>query len=99
MSRVIKREKHTIERMIRLYCRHRLHQQQPNEEYTALTAYCIRRLDLCKWGEQKPPCKLCPSHCYAPEQREKVRQIMKWMGPRMIFYAPMEVVRHLLGKG
>ena len=75
MGKVIDREKRTIAFMIRLYCRHRLHQQEPSE------------------------CKRCPCHCYAPEQRERVRQIMRWTGPRMILYAPLEVLRHLLNKG
>jgi len=99
MGKVIDREKRTIAFMIRLYCRHRLHQQEPSEEYRALTDYCQHRLDHCRWQDEKPACKRCPCHCYAPEQRERVRQIMRWTGPRMILYAPLEVLRHLLNKG
>jgi hypothetical protein len=28
--------------------------------------------------------------------REQIRMIMKWAGPRMIFYAPWATLRHLL---
>jgi Rieske Fe-S protein len=99
MGKIIDREKRTIAFMIRLYCRHRLHQQEPSEEYRALIDYCQHRLDHCRWQDEKPACKHCPCHCYAPAQRECVRQIMRWTGPRMILYAPLEVLRHLLNKG
>lgn len=99
MGKVIDREKRTIAFMIRLYCRHRLHQQEPSEEYRSLIDYCHHRLDHCRWQDEKPVCKRCPCHCYAPAQRERVRQIMRWTGPRMILYAPLEVLRHLLNKG
>lgn len=99
MGKVIDREKHTIAFMIQLYCRHRLHQAEPSEEYRSLIDYCHHRLDHCRWQDEKPACKRCPCHCYAPAQRERVRQIMRWTGPRMILYAPLEVLRHLLNKG
>ncbi|MGN1254023.1 MAG: nitrous oxide-stimulated promoter family protein [Prevotella sp.] len=99
MGKVIEREKRTIAFMIRLYCRRRLHQQEPDEKHAALINYCQRRLDRCRWQDKKPPCKHCPCHCYAPEQREEVRKIMRWTGPRMLLFAPLEVLRHLLGKG
>ena len=61
--------------------------------------YCQTQLSHCRWQDEKPPCKFCTSHCYAKKQREQVRLIMRWMGPRMVLYAPLEVVRHLLKKG
>lgn len=99
MGKVIEREKRTIALMIRLYCRHKLKQRTPDAEHQALIDYCQRRLDQCRWLDAKPACRYCPSHCYAQQQREEVRRIMRWMGPRMVLYAPMEVVRHLLKKG
>ncbi|MEE0690561.1 MAG: nitrous oxide-stimulated promoter family protein [Bacteroidaceae bacterium] len=89
MSR-IEREKTTVRKMIELYCRHHLGLQTVPEVY--------RRLDRCKFGEQKSVCKDCPIHCYAPKEREAIRRIMRWAGPRMILYAPMDTIRHLLGK-
>ncbi len=99
MGKVIEREKRIIALMIRLYCRHKLKQKEPDAEHAALIEYCQTQLSHCRWQDEKPPCKFCTSHCYAKKQREQVRLIMRWMGPRMVLYAPMEVVRHLLKKG
>ena len=70
MSR-IEREKQTVRKMIELYCRHHLHQDTIPEEYLHLADFACRRLDHCKYGEQKTSCKDCPSHCYAGQEMRK----------------------------
>ena len=45
-----------------------------------------------KWEARKN----CPTHCYAPKEREQIRRIMRWAGPRMFFYSPINAIRHLL---
>lgn len=92
----ISREKALVEKMIALYCRHKLGQCEMSEEYRALTAYALKRLDRCKFGENKPTCKKCPIHCYQAKMREQIRIIMRWAGPRMIIYAPIATLRHFL---
>ena len=91
----IEREKQIVRRMIELYCRHKLHTKEMPEEYQRLTDFSARRLDHCRWGENKPACKNCPIHCYPRKEREQIRQIMRWTGPRMLLFAPLEVVRHI----
>ena len=97
MSR-IEREKQTVRKMIELYCRHRLKQVNIPEEYQHLAEFACHRLDHCKYGENKTACKNCPTHCYAPKEREQIRRIMRWAGPRMIFYSPIEAIRHIFNK-
>ena len=97
MSR-IEREKQTVRKMIKLYCRHRLGLDKMPEEYQHLAEFACHRLDHCKYGENKTACKDCPTHCYAPKERELIREVMRWVGPRMIFYSPQEAIRHLLNK-
>ena len=97
MSR-IEREKQTVRKMIELYCRHHLKKDTMPEEYQRLAEFACRRLDHCKYGENKTPCKKCPTHCYAPKEREAIRAIMRWVGPRMILYSPKAAIIHLLGK-
>lgn len=95
MSR-IDREKKTVRKMIDLYCRHSLGTSTTPEEYKALADYACRRLDHCRYGEKKKACKHCPIHCYGTVQREQIRAIMRWVGPRMLFYSPLAALRHLL---
>ena len=92
----IEREKKTVRKMIELYCRHRLKEKSVPEEYKHLADYACRRLDHCKFGEKKNACKDCPIHCYAPKEREQIREVMRWTGPRMIWYAPKDAILHII---
>lgn len=94
----IDREKEVVSKMVKLYCRKRLGMAELNEEYKELISYSHRRLDSCKFGDKKPACKRCPIHCYKPDMREKIRNIMRWAGPRMIIYDPIAAIRHILNK-
>ena len=64
------------------------------DEYLHLADFACRRLDHCTYGEQKTACKDCPTHCYAPKEREAIREVMRWAGPRMIWYAPKDAFIH-----
>lgn len=92
----IKNEKRVVSRMIRLYCQHKLGIKEMTEEYKELEVYAHKRLDGCKFGNKKPACKRCPIHCYRKDRREQIRKVMRWAGPRMLLYDPIEAIRHLL---
>lgn len=92
----IEREKRVVSLMIELYCRKKLGYDHIPEEYRQLMEYAHRRLDGCKFGEHKSACKKCPVHCYKPDMRQRIREVMRWAGPRMILYSPMAAIRHLL---
>lgn len=83
--------------MIRLWSKKARREETPGEDTQDLIRYAHRRLDSCRWGDSKPTCKRCPHHCYAPKQREQIRQVMRYAGPRMLWYFPMETLRHLIG--
>lgn len=94
----IDKEKETISFMIRLYCRKKQGNKDLCEECKALIEYAHARLDRCPLGEKKVSCNNCTVHCYKPDMREKVRLVMRYAGPRMFFYAPLQAIRHLLRK-
>ncbi len=91
----IERDQSTIRLMIELYSRHHATSDAEREQLHELAGYACRRLSHCRYGESKPACKDCPVHCYAPVQRELMRKVMRWAGPRMIFYAPRATFRHM----
>ena len=93
----IEREKRVVSQMIRLYSQHKMGQKELSAEMLHLEQYAHKRLDCCKFGDAKKPCKNSPVHCYAPQMREQVREVMRWAGPRMIFYSPLAAIRHWLG--
>ena len=90
----IDREKKTVQMMIEIYCRHHLKQTTIPEEYQQLIEYAHNRLSHCRFGENKTVCKKCPIHCYAHKERQQIREVMRWVGPRMMIYAPKETIIH-----
>jgi hypothetical protein len=82
--------------MIALYCRAHHLGQPPCESCQALAAYADRRLDRCVFVPDKPTCASCPVHCYAVEPRERMREVMRWAGPRMLWRHPVLAVFHLI---
>lgn len=46
--------------------------------------------------ETKTFCSNCRVHCYKPAMREKIRQVMRFSGPRMLFYHTMLAIRHVV---
>ena len=94
----LEQEKKTVRQMVEIYCYREKHSSSKGlcEECSALLDYACKRLDHCKFGEQKPTCKICPVHCYKPEMKAKIREVMRYAGPRMIWYHPLTAIRHLL---
>ena len=51
---------------------------------------------MCPFGEGKTTCARCPVHCYRKDMREKIRQVMRYSGPRMVYRHPVMAARHLM---
>ncbi|MGN0608829.1 MAG: nitrous oxide-stimulated promoter family protein [Oscillospiraceae bacterium] len=90
------REKRIVTEMIRLYCRKNHHSQTLCTECKVLAEYASMRSEKCPFMETKTFCANCKVHCYKPEMREKIRAVMRFSGPRMIFYHPVMAVRHVI---
>ena len=95
--RRVARERKTITAMIRIFCRGR-HGSRGSlcEECQQLQAYAMCRLDRCLFGAEKPICANCPIHCYKPQRREQIREVMRYAGPRMLLRHPLLAIGHLL---
>ena len=61
-----------------------------------LLAYAEARLERCPFGLEKPTCSKCPIHCYKPDMREEIREVMSYAGPRMLKKHPVLGIRHLI---
>jgi hypothetical protein len=91
------RERVTVEKMVGLFC-HEVHGTPEGalcEECASLSRYSNERLRRCPFQENKPTCAKCTVHCYIPAMREKVRVVMRYAGPRMLFHHPVLAVRHM----
>ena len=84
--------------MVELWCRKKHSGEHLCEDCSQLLEYAHARLDRCRFGNDKTKCHKCPVHCYKPQMRDKIRQVMRFSGPRMIFYHPFEAIMYLLTK-
>lgn len=94
----ITREKKTIDAMVHVYCRghHDTNGDELCTECAEFLTYAFLRLDNCPFQEEKPTCGKCLVHCYQPEMREKVKIIMRYSGPRMLWRNPGLALWHAL---
>ena len=91
------REKQLVSQMIALYCRRNHHTRGGLcPECAALNEYACARSDRCPFMETKTFCSNCRVHCYKPDMREKIRVVMRFSGPRMIFFHPVAAIRHVI---
>lgn len=95
----ISNQKQSIQAMIKLYC-NKNHGTKKTlcPECTELLNYAIMRLDNCRYGEDKPNCEDCTTHCYKKDMKEKIIKVMRFSGPRIIFYNPKIAIKHLISK-
>jgi hypothetical protein len=85
--------------MLGIYC------QDHHGTHGALCGDCERlrdyahgRLDICPFQEEKPACNRCEVHCYSQTMRERVREVMRYAGPRMPLRHPWLALLHSLDK-
>lgn len=91
------REKKVVSLMIRLYCKKKHHTKNGLcEACNKLDEYAKLRSDKCPFMETKTFCSNCKVHCYKPEMREKIKEVMRFSGPRMICYHPILAIRHVI---
>ena len=93
----LEREAKTLHAMIQVYCRkHHENHAELCEKCNEVLEYALNRLDNCPFGENKTTCLNCPIHCYQPEMRERIREIMRYAGPHMLLHHPILAIQHAL---
>jgi hypothetical protein len=82
----IKKDAKVLVKFIGIYCREN-HIKKGVEvvsdglcaECFELLQYALKRNERCPL-DPKPKCKHCEIHCYKPEMRAKIKQVMKFSG-------------------
>jgi hypothetical protein len=93
----MKRERKTIAYMTQIYCKGHHHQTNGGElcpECTEFQEYAFMRLNKCPFQDKKTTCGKCLIHCYRPDMKEKVRQVMRYSGPRLMLHHPELAFHH-----
>ena len=92
----LSQERDTLQAMIRLYCRQNHTPDPLCKECSQIWSYAEERLEKCPFGFEKPTCQNCTVHCYKPEMRQRIKEIMRYSGPRMIWHHPVMAIQHLI---
>lgn len=101
-SGALKREADTIRAMIEIYCKaHHGAKSDAHgkrvlcEQCRELADYAMKRLACCPFDREKPVCAKCKIHCYKPEQRQKICEVMRFSGPRIFLRHPFLALEHI----
>lgn len=99
MKTSMKLETKALRKMIELYC-NKKHDSPKRlcSDCSELFEYAQDRLNRCTYGLNKPVCSKCSIHCYKPNMREKIREVMRFSGPRLIFHSPVFLLLYLFRK-
>lgn len=85
--------------MIQVYCHGQEHSREPGQDLcsqcSGLLLYAKERIQACRFGDQKGFCSKCTVHCFKPDRREDVKQVMRYAGKRMLLHHPLMALRHL----
>lgn len=82
--------------MISLYCNKTHQTKYLCKECEELNRYASRKLDECHLLDDMFFCSSCNVHCYDEYHRDRIKQVMKFSGKRMIFYHPVMALRHII---
>lgn len=90
-------EKKTVGALINIYCRsiHKTPIGSLCDKCKDLENYALMRLNNCKYQNLKPVCSKCKTHCYSDSMRVKIRAVMRFAGPRLLFRRPILSFIHL----
>jgi len=87
-------EKQIVKEMIEIYCKHNHDCVGLCDSYREILNYSCKRIDSCPFMETKTFCSKCSVHCFDDEMSEKIREVMKFSGPRIFLYHPLMTIRH-----
>lgn len=86
----IDQEKELISIMIKIY------EDDNKIDLSELREYALKRIEHCPRKDEKTFCSSCPIHCYQKEYRQKIKQVMKYSGKRMLSRYPIITIKHLI---
>lgn len=100
MEEIRRQKKHDIVvQMVDIYCsgnKHKLDENGKCADCDLLLRYSKSRTDRCPYINETLFCSNCPTPCYRPDMKERMRDLMKYAGPRLFFKRPFTVIWHMI---
>jgi hypothetical protein len=63
------------------------------EDCRRLLDHGTAKLLLCPY-DPKPMCKKCPTRCYAPGYRQRIREVMRFSGLYLVKHGRLDLILH-----
>jgi len=89
-------EKALLKSMIEIHCKGKHNKQELCPNCLSLLIYSEQRLDRCPMSEKRTTCQQCTIHCYSPEMKSRIIEVMRYSGKRMLLHHPVAAIKHLL---
>ncbi|MGI6787136.1 MAG: nitrous oxide-stimulated promoter family protein [Acholeplasmataceae bacterium] len=96
MDKKVIKEKKTFDKMLKIYCKKKHSSTKLCTECVEIQQYAHLKIEKCPFISDKPFCAFCKVQCYQKDMKEKIREIMKFSGPKMIFRAPIQSFKHIM---
>ena len=61
-------------------------------ECRKLLLHAVSKRAICPY-DPKPACKKCETHCYGPGYRDRIREVMRYSGMRLIKKGRLDLIR------
>lgn len=68
--------------------------ESEKDSMESLRLYSHNRLENCQNKDKRNFCSSCSIRCFSKNRREDIKRVMKYSGPRLIFYRPLALLRH-----
>lgn len=81
--------------MVAMYCRNHHHSAEICADCQKLLDYAEEKLQHCPLKEKRTTCGTCQIHCYKPEMKKRIKEVMRYAGPRMIKHHPLLALKHV----
>lgn len=91
----IEKDKRMLLWMVHLYCDYN-HSKDGKlcEGCSRLIHYSYQRISKCSYGEKKTSCRRCKTPCYNPFMKRKIKAVMRFSGPRVLFHHPFRWMKN-----
>lgn len=96
----IKKDAKVLRRFISIYCEENhlkkgepIYADEICKQCFELLQYALKRDEKCPL-DPKPKCKDCKIHCYKPEMRLKIKEVMKFSGIYLIKRGRIDYIFH-----
>lgn len=94
----IEKDAKILKKFIKVYCMKKHSETLKNKEGYCkecfeLLNYALLRDEKCPLNP-KPKCKNCKIHCYKPEMRKKIKEVMKYSGMHFVKKGRLDWIIH-----